>query len=89
MTTPQAIDFTPALLMCSAIAVAIITSDCGVLNIHARLASIGSMIRDECVTDKDCYHGTCATGGTCVPNELPDTGGGGDPGPGDPGAGDP
>ena len=43
----KAIDFTPALLMFSAIAVAIITSDCGVLNIHARFASIGSTIRDD------------------------------------------
>jgi len=39
--------FTPALLMFSAIAVAIITSDCGVLNIQARFASIGSTMRDD------------------------------------------
>ena len=31
--------------MCSRIAPAIITSVCGVLNIHARFASIGSMMR--------------------------------------------
>jgi hypothetical protein len=40
-------------------------------------ANIGVCI-DECVTDKDCYRGTCQTGGTCVPNSPAD-GGGGDP----------
>lgn len=49
-------------------------------------ANIGICI-DECVTDKDCFRGTCDAG-TCVPEQEVD-GGGGDPaGGGDPGAGD-
>jgi hypothetical protein len=38
-------------------------------------ANIGVCI-DECVTDKDCYRGTCASG-TCIPESDAD---GGDPG---------
>jgi hypothetical protein len=45
-------------------------------------ANIG-VCRDECVTDKDCYHGTCAAG-ACVPNPHPHPGGGGDAASGDP-----
>jgi hypothetical protein len=30
---------------------------------------------DECVTDRDCYRGTCADG-SCIADPLPDSGGG-------------
>jgi hypothetical protein len=45
-------------------------------------ANIGICI-DECVTDKDCFRGTCdLSSNTCVPESQED-GGGGDPEPGD------